>query len=584
MKSHLGSTLTCMLLFLLASCTAATSGGDDEDAGGRRGGDAATGDDTGGRATPDAGGSPGTDASTLDVGVQTDAGDGGEGSGEGSGGGEGVCGDGVVDAGEECDDGNTVSGDACEADCTLPDGGRALCDPCTASDQCGGDDDFCVDVGGSTRCATGCAGSECPAGYECRFNLAVEGSDGGPQCVPVSGFCGECDDADDDTVCDDVDACPGEDDRLDGDGDGVPDGCDNCPDGGDSDSDGVCDTDDICEGGDDNADRDNDDVPDVCDPCPDDVGTTGCDPPPAEICDNGSDDDTDGAVDCADPDCDSDPACAIVGGAGTCAEPYAATIGVNVATPVANEQSPSCLSVDGVEAVFAFTPTEGTSYCVDTRGSDVADTLLSVRTTCGDLASETACIDDTGSPGDAGFSFNAYGTLTAITSSEIYLLVDTYEYAGGDVTLTITEGACEGEPIDPGELPFDGEGFETCEDPFLITDYGEYSGPAFDDNADGSCSNSFDASAEAVIAFLAPETTTVCATTVGSPTTDTVVYVRTSCDPASEIACEDDANGLYGEVEFAATAGAVYYVFLEEYAAGFSAPVFNYAITAGPCR
>ena len=35
-----------------------------------------------------------------------------------------VCGDGTVDTGEECDDGNTTDGDGCEGDCSLP----ALCD------------------------------------------------------------------------------------------------------------------------------------------------------------------------------------------------------------------------------------------------------------------------------------------------------------------------------------------------------------------------------------------------------------------------------------------------------------------------
>jgi cysteine-rich repeat protein len=37
-----------------------------------------------------------------------------------SGGPPGVCGNGEVEASEECDDGNTVGGDACYADCTLP--------------------------------------------------------------------------------------------------------------------------------------------------------------------------------------------------------------------------------------------------------------------------------------------------------------------------------------------------------------------------------------------------------------------------------------------------------------------------------
>ena len=43
-----------------------------------------------------------------------------------------ACGDGVLDPGEECDDGNTVSGDGCQADCTLPQTGVA-CGPATCA-------------------------------------------------------------------------------------------------------------------------------------------------------------------------------------------------------------------------------------------------------------------------------------------------------------------------------------------------------------------------------------------------------------------------------------------------------------------
>jgi cysteine-rich repeat protein len=48
------------------------------------------------------------------------------------------CGDGILDSGEDCDDGNTVSGDCCSASCLAePDGGS--CDDgevCTSGDQC----------------------------------------------------------------------------------------------------------------------------------------------------------------------------------------------------------------------------------------------------------------------------------------------------------------------------------------------------------------------------------------------------------------------------------------------------------------
>lgn len=590
MKNLLGSALACAAAMILAGCTANTAEDSGDEIGGRRGGDATSGDVNSGRGVPDAGIPPTTDTGggtgALDVGLGTDTGGTADGSGGQTDSGAGVCGDGVLDVGEECDDGNTAGGDGCEADCTLPAGGRGVCEPCTSSSQCGTDADFCIDIGGSAACASSCAGSlSCLAGYECRFALAVEGSDGGPQCVPESGYCGDCDDADNDTVCDDVDACPGEDDRIDGDGDGLPDACDGCPSDNpnDSDGDGVCDSDDICEGGDDGADRDSDGVPNFCDPCPDDEGTTGCDPPPAELCGNGVDDDGDDATDCDDPDCSSDPACSGGGGAGTCAEPFQATLGLNVASLVANEQHPSCQSNDGAEAVFAFTPTLGQFYCVDTTGSAVTDTVLSVRANCADAGSEAVCVDDAASARPGGSVLSAWATLEATTAREVYILVDGYRVEEGEISLTITEGACEGGAVDPGDLPFDGEGFESCADPFLITAYGDYAGPAVTDDDIGSCSSPFGGGAEAVIAFLAPETGTVCASTVGSATSDTVVYVRTSCDPSSELACSDDEVSLWGQVEFAATAGEVYFVFLEEYSSGFSAPSFSYSITAGPC-
>src|SRR5262245_20569346 len=46
---------------------------------------------------------------------------------------QGVCGNGELEAGEQCDDGNTRDGDACEHDCTLPACGNGILDP---GEQC----------------------------------------------------------------------------------------------------------------------------------------------------------------------------------------------------------------------------------------------------------------------------------------------------------------------------------------------------------------------------------------------------------------------------------------------------------------
>ncbi|MFQ5591403.1 MAG: hypothetical protein ACE5HE_09595, partial [Phycisphaerae bacterium] len=47
-----------------------------------------------------------------------------------------TCGNGVVEAGEECDDGNTVDGDCCSADCTFEPTGSS----CADADVCNGDE------------------------------------------------------------------------------------------------------------------------------------------------------------------------------------------------------------------------------------------------------------------------------------------------------------------------------------------------------------------------------------------------------------------------------------------------------------
>src|SRR5262249_49490827 len=39
------------------------------------------------------------------------------------------CGDGHLDAGEECDDGNRINGDSCDNNCTIPRCGNGIVDP-----------------------------------------------------------------------------------------------------------------------------------------------------------------------------------------------------------------------------------------------------------------------------------------------------------------------------------------------------------------------------------------------------------------------------------------------------------------------
>ncbi|MDI1451161.1 proprotein convertase P-domain-containing protein [Polyangium sp. 6x1] len=74
---------------------------------------------------------------------------------------DGYCGDGSVDAGEECDDGNTVDDDACSNSCAITDGcGDGDLDP---GEDCD-DDNFASGDGCSSTCQfdIGCGASEVP--------------------------------------------------------------------------------------------------------------------------------------------------------------------------------------------------------------------------------------------------------------------------------------------------------------------------------------------------------------------------------------------------------------------------------------
>jgi len=132
------------------------------------------------------------------------------------------------------------------------------------------------------------------------------GDDPGQDCPVNEG------DTDGDCVPNEEDVCPGYDDSEDMDEDGIPDGCDECPnDFGESengcptddcllddDGDGVGNCVDICPGYDDTIDYDGDGIPDGCDQCPEEAADTenGC---PVDDC-SLSDTDEDGVNDCDD--------------------------------------------------------------------------------------------------------------------------------------------------------------------------------------------------------------------------------------------------------------------------------------------
>ncbi|MCH7995204.1 MAG: hypothetical protein IIB57_12285 [Planctomycetes bacterium] len=148
----------------------------------------------------------------------------------------------------------------------------AACDPLGGQLDCG--DDTCGQAGGPATLTV-------PVVQGTQYLIRTGGWGGsfGSGEINLSISPADVGDDDGDGVANSCDLCPGFDDNIDcqpngipdgcetdTDGDMVPDDCDPCPldNPDDTDGDGVCDTDDICPGGDDNVDVNGNGIPDAC--------------------------------------------------------------------------------------------------------------------------------------------------------------------------------------------------------------------------------------------------------------------------------------------------------------------------------
>ncbi len=275
-------------------------------------------------------------------------------------GGSDSCGNGVLEPalGEECDDGNHVSGDGCSADCRVESDVETVCNDAydddgdglvdCADDDCDGQE---CGVGGRVCashqcvCPGGDVETQCDDGQDndCDGNADCLDPDckGDPSCkggAETSCSNGEDDDGDGDIDCDDGDCegqacggnglvcqsgsclCPGGDVESNC-GDGLDDDCDGNVDCADPD----CASSTDCAGVEvqcgDGQDNDGDGTTDCADS---DCGDQACGPngmvcqgsscqcPGGSMetnCSDGQDNDCDGSTDCGDGDCSSNPAC-----------------------------------------------------------------------------------------------------------------------------------------------------------------------------------------------------------------------------------------------------------------------------------
>ncbi|MCA9524775.1 MAG: hypothetical protein KC549_00580, partial [Myxococcales bacterium] len=247
----------------------------------------------------------------------------------------------------------------------------------------------------------------------------------------------------------------------------------------------------------------------------------------------------------------------------------------------------------GPEAVYVFALNGPGDVCVSTAGS-AFDTVLHVRAgDCADAAGEVGCNDD------AGGGLQSELTIAAEANVPYFVFVDGFNGANGDYVLTVTPGACgaappacaddadcgAGETCQAGVCVAAPVGDGTCDSPIGIEALGALNGATDGVGVEGGSCGGGPASPEAIYAFAVDQATPICLTTAGSDF-DTVLYVRTDCgDPASEVACNDDAVGLTSQVDVLAEPDQVYFVFVDGFTGAVSTNRGDYVlnVSVGPC-
>ena len=120
-----------------------------------------------------------------------------------------VCGNGVVEGGEECDDGNTLDGDCCSSTCSFEPNG-SVCDNgnvCTVLDTCDGAG-ACV-AGGPLDCddTNSCTDDSCDMVLGCQYVDNTDPCDDGDACTDGDVCGGGSCQAGGPLACDDANGC-----------------------------------------------------------------------------------------------------------------------------------------------------------------------------------------------------------------------------------------------------------------------------------------------------------------------------------------------------------------------------------------
>ena len=187
------------------------------------------------------------------------------------------------------------------------------------------------------------------------------------------------------------------------------------------------------------------------------IVASGCTPP--ENCSNSQDDDDDFQVDCFDSDCAGQPVCL-----DSCASPFVAAVpfsSFSDTTGRPSVQSSSCSPAEGPELVFEVTAIDASDLIVSVQSWGGPDFTVSVRTSCGDQASEIHCQNAVG-PGD----FNAEQFKITMAAGQTYFIIvdgtTVNDFGSFDINLQIPQP--EGDFECDNHFDDDLDGYLDCDD------------------------------------------------------------------------------------------------------------------------
>ena len=243
-------------------------------------------------------------------------------------------------------------------------------------------------------------------------------------------------DTDGDGVCDNLDACSGNDSTGDSDGDGICDDLDICSGNdstGDSDGDGICTDIDICSGNDSTGDSDGDGICTDIDNCPDDA--------------NPGQDDTDG--DAVGDICDTitPPSTCSAGATLSCANNSDVRNNSDAgSTNLFDDWSCAAYTLEGPEFIYEFVAADAGTHSVtlqDSTGNlDVVILDGGSSGTC-DPNSASACI----AYGLGSSSTDTVTTFNATVGVTYFIVVDTFLNGSATYEITITPPDGDGDGI-----------------------------------------------------------------------------------------------------------------------------------------